>query len=361
MPRITHVVSAAPEFRYPQEEIARFAEKLFPEADQRKLHSISKNSQILSRRLARPLEWFQDLPGFGERNAAFQETAIELSCRAVSKLLEESGSASKRIGHIFFVTTTGLSNPTLDTHLLDRLPLERRVFRTPIWGLGCAGGVASLSRASEWLRANPSSYALVVCVELCSLTLLPSDRSKSNLVAACLFGDGCAAALLAGDEIQDEQSEKRELEILGAQSYTWPQSQEVMGWRFQDDGFQVVFSPEIPTLVRETARESTENFLSQHGSSLSEVDHFLSHPGGRKVVEAYEAALGLREEQFQHALAVLQQNGNMSSATVLYVLERFLLKDNFQPGASVLSSGLGPGFSVEMLLSKAAPLSKRCE
>jgi alkylresorcinol/alkylpyrone synthase len=217
--------------------------------------------------------------------------------------------------------------------------------RLPVWGLGCAGGVAGLARAAELTLTEPEGLVLLVAVETCGLTFCPEDRTKSNFIATALFGDGAGAVLVAGPK-----AEARGPRIVGSHSTLWPESYDIMGWDITEEGFRVKFSRDIPTIVRRYLRPVVEQFLKQHGLSPEEVAHYVSHPGGPKVLGAYAEALGLGPRQMILAREVLQEYGNTSSASVLFVLERTLEEACVSPGDYGLLLALGPGFCAEQLL-----------
>jgi alkylresorcinol/alkylpyrone synthase len=219
--------------------------------------------------------------------------------------------------------------------------------------LGCAGGAVGLSRARDFALADPSARVLLVALELCSLTFQPEDVTKRNLVAASLFADGAAAAVIVGRDVAIEPG-RRTLEITASQSILWKDTLDVMGWTIDGDGLHVVFSRDIPSIVREKLRPSLAAFLDRQGLAMDDVDHLVTHPGGVKVLRAYAEALGLAPERFQHARDVLREYGNMSSPSCLFVLERFLSTQEIGAGERALVSALGPGFSAEYVLMRGA-------
>jgi alkylresorcinol/alkylpyrone synthase len=243
---------------------------------------------------------------------------------------------------VVVVSTTGLATPSLDALLIERLGLPRDVIRLPIFGLGCVGGVLGMARAAALARETRGRPVLFAVVELCALTFRAADTSNSNIVAAALFGDGAAAGVIALDGAGP---------LLGASGqHTWPGSLDVMGWRIEDDGFGVLFSRDIPALVRNRYRDALCGFLDGRGLGLDDLDGFAMHPGGVKVLQALEQSLELAPAALDDSRAVLRDYGNMSAATVLFVLERMLAR-----GATgrLLASALGPGFTAGFLLLEA--------
>jgi alkylresorcinol/alkylpyrone synthase len=254
---------------------------------------------------------------------------------------------------VVFVSTTGLSTPSVDALLANEVGFRSGVRRTPIWGLGCAGGAVGLSQARDFALADPSARVLLIALELCSLTFQPGDRSKRNLVATSLFGDGAAAALVAGGGVEHAaRNGSTPLEILASRSVLWKDTEDVMGWSVDGAGLHVIFSRDIPTIVRDQVRPSLLGFLKEQGLSADAV-HLAAHPGGQRVLHAYAEALGLPAEAFRHARDVLRDCGNMSSPSCLFVLERFLDSGDVRPGEAVVVAALGPGFSAEYVLLRA--------
>ncbi len=347
MPRIQAVATAVPSTRVDQELAADFARRIF--ADRipglERLLPLFTNAGIQTRYFAAPREWFDTSHDLAEKSAMYVREATRLSAEAAEKALARAGLGPEDIDYIIYVNTTGLATPSIDARLINAMGFRHDVRRTPIWGLGCAGGVAGLSHAHHYALAHPAARILVITTELCGLTFLPDDISKSNLVATALFGDGAAAALISGDGC-DEPG----LGILDTRSRFYPDSLDVMGWTVLQEGLQVVFAHRIPRIVEETAAEDIGAFLASHRLKIADLDAFLLHPGGAKVLEAYEKALALEPAQLELPRGVLRDYGNMSSATVLFVLERYLEKHGTGNGGHGLVSALGPGFCSESLL-----------
>ena len=301
------------------------------------------NAGIEQRNFCVPPEWFTSPKSFSEKNITYIEWATKLGHEAAESCLRSIGMHSHEIDNIIFVSTTGMATPTIDARLINTLKLRQDIRRTPVWGLGCVGGAAGLVMAYDYLKAFPESKVMLIAVELCSLTFLFDDYTISNLVATSLFADGAVAVLLANDGEGPE--------IFATHSQTWPDSLDVMGWNFLDDGLQVVFSKSIPGIVRKNIHEDITGFLARHGLSLDDIDNYLIHPGGAKVLEAYQEALSLLPEHLEHSYQIIKNHGNMSSVTVLYILDRFL-KANDNAGKYGLLTALGPGFTSESLLFK---------
>ncbi len=346
MPRIAAVATAIPPYRVRQRDVQRLARQFFAPAIDNIDHytSIFENAEIETRSLAVPLEWFTERRSWGEANDLWIETATALGAEVARRCLAAARLTPQDVDHIFFVSTTGLAAPSIDARIMTLLDMPRHTRRTPIWGLGCAGGIAGLARASEYVRAFPEERALLVCVELCSLTFQFDDLSKRNLVAASLFGDGAAAVLVEGDALDGVGPE-----IIATESTLFPDSLDLMGWDIVDSGMRVVFGAGIPRVVTAQYRDLANGFLQRYGFSLPQIDHHIYHPGGAKVLRAYEQAAALSPTSLQHSRAVLRDYGNMSSATVLFVLKEFI-DSGIAPSEHGLMTVFGPGFSSEMVL-----------
>jgi len=341
------VGTSVPEHRIEQVEARVVAERLFGATPDRKdlIEKIFDNAQVRTRYSAAPPTWFTAPHPFSEKNALFRDSARRLCANAIRACLSSAGLETRDIDHLVVVTTTGVATPSLDALLINDLALRRDVVRTPIWGLGCAGGIGGLARAADFAVARPKSRIVVVAFEACTLTFLAEDESRQNLIAMSLFGDGAAAVLVAGD-----QAGLPGPSIVAHTGITWPDTLDVMGWEFVEKGFKVVLSKAIPVIVRNHIRGMTDDFLNNNGLDRTAVEHYITHPGGPRVIEAYREALGLSEEQVGHTRTVLREYGNMSSPTVLFIMKRFMDQLKDAGDAFGLASAMGPGFSAEMLL-----------
>ncbi|HEV2336197.1 MAG TPA: 3-oxoacyl-[acyl-carrier-protein] synthase III C-terminal domain-containing protein [Stellaceae bacterium] len=334
VPRLAALATAVPAYSLDQEAIAERARLLFAgAAGIGHLLPVFANSGIRRRYSSVPLDWFAEPHGWPERNRRYLATALDLLERAAGRALDRAGIPTHEIGGIVVVSTTGIATPSLDALLIERMRLPATVERLPIFGLGCVGGVIGLARAATIAAAMPEQAVLFLVVELCSLTFRRGDRTNSNIVAAALFGDGAAAAVVrcggAGPA------------VIAAGEHTWPRTLDIMGWEVAEDGLKPVFSRDIPRLVAERLGEVVRDFLGGHGLALADIDRFVCHPGGPKVIDAYEHAFGLERGLLEDARAVLRDFGNMSAASVLFVLERALE----QAWQRALVTALGPGFT----------------
>lgn len=358
---MTHILSvgtATPPYKVTQEEALQFArdwfQSSFPNID--RLLNVFHNGQIETRYFSAPLDWFKKPRSLREKNDRYVKRAVECGVCAIQRCLEDPMFMNSPVSHddidaIIFVSSTGFSTPSIDAKLMNELPFSPHTKRIPIWGLGCAGGASGLSRAHEFCLAYPEANVLVVTVELCSLTFQPGDRSKSNLVGTSLFADGAACTLLVGDESPLSESSRLPAhpKVHGTQSTIMPNSERVMGWEVKDEGLHVVFSKNIPAIIEQWLQPDVEQFLTTMGLRIEDISHFIAHPGGRKVLEAYETSLGLASGMTAPSREVLRHYGNMSSPTVLFVLKDHMRKP-VSAGNYGLAAALGPGFSSEMLL-----------
>lgn len=355
MPRIVSVSTYNPPYTLQQKNIEALTKQLF----QHKIPQLSRllrvfeNGDIETRHFGVPLEWHQTAHTLEERNNLYVELATAYSVEVIESCLANTTFLEKQIGPeeidaIVFVSSTGMATPTIDARVMNKLPFSDRMKRLPIWGLGCAGGAAGVSRAFDYCQAHKQAKVLVVCVELCSLTFQPNDYSKSNLVGASLFADGAAAVVVCGDEVTIKTT-KIVPHIVNTASKWMPDSEQVMGWDIKNNGLHVVFSKSIPSIISKWLGPFVEEFLEEQHLTKQQIDHFIAHPGGKKVLKAYEETLGLTEQQTAISKNVLKANGNMSSPTVLYVLEQYMEQPK-AVGDYGLLAALGPGFSGELVL-----------
>ncbi len=350
-PALLSLATAVPPIVLRQADIVTRATSLFDgrRSDIDRLLPVFENAGIETRHSCVPLDWYERSHSWSERNRLYIDNALVLLEQAAADCLKGAACTAGEIDAIVTVSTTGIATPSLDAHLVGRLGLRPDVIRLPIFGLGCAGGVLGLARAAALARAMPGARILFLVVELCALTFRKTDQSKSNIIAAALFGDGAAAALIgpAGGSTGGGA-----LAIGESGEHTWPDSLDVMGWHVEDDGLGVLFSRDIPALVRDQFRTAADWFLARHGLSRVDIDTFVCHPGGAKVIAALEEALQIPAGTMQEARDVLRQYGNMSAATVLFVLER-CLRASTRPQRALLSA-LGPGFTAAFMTLEAS-------
>jgi len=350
MSRVISVGTADIPYTFNQCEVKKFANELFTDNKHyiNRMLGVFDNSLIETRHFVHPRQWFDTPKNFVERSQSFLQNSILLSISAIKDCLEKADADLKDIDHIMFVTSTGISTPSVDAHLINELKLDPHIKRTPIWGLGCVGGAVGLTRAMEYTKAFPESAVLVIALEICSHAFHREDYSKSNIVSLALFSDGAAASIVSG--IEHRLSKSSNISLINSLSTTYYDSLGVMGWDIVDDGFKAIFSKDIPTIVRKEVRSNIEQLLSSNNLSISDLKQFAVHPGGAKVLMEYEGSLGLPEGTFKHSRKVLKEHGNMSSPTVLYVLKEIIEEKDFNQGEYGIISALGPGFSSEIIL-----------
>lgn len=340
------LATAVPDHILKQDDVVLGATKLFKNSfsNFERLIPVFKNAAIGSRYSCVPIEWYLEDHSFAERNALFIENAVILLERAIINCLEDANIDVKTIDALVVATTSGIAAPSLDALLVERLSMRRDIQRLPIFGLGCAGGVIGLSRAGSIAQSMPGARVVFAVVELCGLTFRFNDRSKSNVIATALFGDGAAAALLSTNLKGPKLSAWGE--------YTWPSTLDIMGWKIENDGFGVLFSRNIPNLIRSKMGNTVENFLNKNNLTLQQIDEFICHPGGAKVLNALEEVFKLNPGGLKTSREVLRQYGNMSAATILFVLEKSLqvASNNGQKQRLRLMSSLGPGFTAGFLV-----------
>ena len=338
-PRLNALATATPAHTLIQSEVASAAADLFSAefSDFKRLLPVYANAEIESRRSCVPLDWYLQPHSFSERNNLYLDHALDLIENAARACLEQAGMESSEIGGLVVVSSTGVATPSLDALLMERMQLRRDIRRLPVFGLGCVGGVLGLARAAAMARAEPGMQVLFLVVELCGLTFQKGDLSKSNVIATALFGDGAAGAIVSCEGTGPV--------ITGWGEHTWPDSLNVMGWNVSDNGLNVLFSRDIPTLVRKEMKSAVRNYLQDQELTVDDIDAYVTHPGGAKVLDALEEAFELPAGGLVHAREVLRRYGNMSAATVLFVLENTLAA---QSGRFLMSS-LGPGFTAGFL------------
>jgi alkylresorcinol/alkylpyrone synthase len=354
LPRIAAVETVNPPHKLSQKETMEFARNLFKDAfsDIERLLKVFQNGEISSRYFVMPIEWFKEKRSFQEKNDLYIDFATNLGAECIEKVMGTSESPIipyENIDAIFFISSSGISTPSIEARIMNVLPFSPHTKRIPIWGLGCAGGASGFSRAFDYCKAYPKSNVLVLSVELCSLTFQHEDLSKSNLVGTSLFADGVACALICGDESDVSMSTALSPYITDTMSTLKPHSEDVMGWELKDTGLYVVFSRDIPNVIRTWLKPNVDEFLNRNHLTSEQIKHFIAHPGGKKVLQAYVEALGLPLSKTDISRDVLMSNGNMSSATVFYVLKKFMETEQNEGDLGIMAA-LGPGFSSELLL-----------
>ena len=315
-----------------------------------RLEDLHRAVQVGGRHLALPLDAYPGLVTFEQRNSAWLTAALDVGEQAVLTALAGTELDARDIDHLFVVTTTGIATPSLDARLVNRLGLRNDIRRSPLFGLGCAGGAAGLARASDYLRAYPDQVAVLVSSEICSLTFQREDLSIPNIIASGLFGDGAAAAVIAGSDRINGGKAEHLPRIAANRAVFYPDTEGVMGWDVVDSGLKVVLSARVPDVVRTHIGGDVDKFLGDADLSRRDIDHWLVHTGGPRVLKAFAAALELPADALARSWRSLAEVGNLSSASVLFVLADLLADQSLQEGQQGLLAAMGPGFASEMLL-----------
>jgi alkylresorcinol/alkylpyrone synthase len=340
MARIAGIATAVPTHALDQADVGDRVRAQFTHSSVvTRLLPVFANTGIQRRYSCVPIEWYYDEHGWPERNALYRQSAVALLEEAALRALAAAGRAVEDVDTIVVVSTTGIATPSLDALLMERLPFKRTVRRLPVFGLGCVGGAIGLARAGAMADAYPGSVVLLLVVELCALWFRRDEISKSNVVATALFGDGAAAAVITADGAGPR--------IAASGEHTFPATLDVMGWDVADDGLSAIFSRDIPHIVETQLRDVVDRYLAQSRLERGNVDVFLSHPGGTKVLDALESAFGIASGTLVDSRITLRDYGNMSAVTVLFVLER-ALREGALTGDTwnrALLSAMGPGFT----------------
>lgn len=343
---IEAIATVVPEHQYAQEKIAAFARQAFPEL-MASYANVFEHARIETRYLARPLEYYLEGHSFHDRNADSVEQACLLAQRVCLDLSLKTKIDVQNFHQLLAVNTTTLATPSLDALLFHKMGLNPKVRRTPIFGTGCVGGAIGLSRASAHARAFPQENTVLLNVELCGHTFKPEDKSLKNLVGTSLFGDGASAVLLRGIK-----SNKAMCDIVATGSYLFPKSTHIMGWDFTETGLTLILARELPALVAKQFRVVVEEFLGSQNLTFKDIAHYAIHPGGPRVLEAVQKALGLADEHLEASWRHLKNYGNMSSVSIIFILDDVFKSRRPKAGELGLLMAMGPGFSAEFVLLK---------
>src|SRR6266700_4581443 len=353
--RIASVGTAFPAHRYPQAVITealkeRMQDKLEIPGVMNRLHS---NCGVDFRHIMFPLDTLGTISGFGPMNDLWIKGALELGQEAIQKALDHVGLEPSDISAIFFTSVTGIACPSIDARLVNLMGFPKDIKRTPIFGLGCVAGAAGIARATDYVRAFPNQYALLLSVELCSLTWQDNDQSIANLSSCGLFGDGAAAVVIAG---ADTPLAKKPTSIqspcprvVATRSTFYRNTEYIMGWDIGDTGFKIVLSPDVPKVVNEHLRNNVETFLADNGLTMDRICSYIFHSGGPKVLEAMETSLNLPPNALAPSWKSLREVGNLSAASVLAVMEDYLLNHPGTPGCYSILAAMGPAFCSELV------------
>jgi alkylresorcinol/alkylpyrone synthase len=314
------------------------------------LARLHRNVTVDGRYLAIPAEQYMEIKTWGEANDIWIKVAQELGEKALCLALHNAGLKPQDLGALFFTSVTGVASPSIDALLINRMGLPANIRRTPIFGLGCVAGAAGIARAADYVRAYPSQAAALVSVELCSLTLQREDLSVANLISSGLFADGSAAVIVTGEEFEASHPGNSGPKILATRSVFYPATEDMMGWKISEKGFRILLSTEVPNLIRQNLGRDVEAFVTDNGYQRSDLKSFVLHTGGPKVLEASASALGLNNGELDASWDCLRKVGNLSSASVLVVLEDVMAHRRPEPGTLGLLAAMGPGFCSELVL-----------
>jgi alkylresorcinol/alkylpyrone synthase len=347
--KIASAASAFPKHYYPQQFLLQKLQEYWGERlrNPQMLARLHRNVEVKGRHLAMPPEKYYEINTWGKANDVWIQVAQELGEQALCRALHHAGLEPGELGALFFTSVTGISSPSIDALLINRMGLSPNIRRVPIFGLGCVAGAAGIARAADYVRAYPSQSAALVSVELCSLTIQRDDLSVANLISSGLFADGSAAVIVTGDEVNALGPE-----IVDTRSVFYPETEEMMGWNISEKGFKITLSPEVPALIREHLGKDVDAFLADHELARNDIGSWVLHTGGPKVLEATAAALNLNNGQLDASWDCLKRVGNLSSASVLVVLEDVLRNRRPEPGTLGVLAAMGPGFCSELVLLK---------
>lgn len=342
---ITATATAVPPYRISREEVKTYMSEVFPLDDARlkAMMSVVDNSQVKDRYCVHPVDYIIQQRPLSKISCEYAENSIRLGRTVATDCLERAGLQPDEIDMLITVSCTGVMIPSLDAHLINLMGFRHNIRRLPITELGCAGGAAALTCAREHIRANPQSNVLVVVVEIPSLTFQRGNVSQANLISTILFGDGAAAAVVTGNEADG-------VRILDSASHLFQDSIDAMGFDLRESGFHILLSKDVPQLIRQEVKSLVSSFLDKNGLRRDQLTSFVFHPGGQRVLSYIQEELGLDHNDTQSSWNVLAEYGNLSSASVLFVLHDHIQKNRKRPGEYGLMAAFGPGFSAEMLL-----------
>ncbi len=352
--RIAAVGHALPPHYYDQDALLEALRDLWQGRfhNPERLERLHRHVLVGGRHLALPVGEYRALETWGDANSAWIRVAQEVGGLAVEKALAAAGLRVSDVDALIFVTVTGVATPSIDARLMNRLGLPSRVKRMPIFGLGCVAGAAGIARAADYVRAFPEQVAVLLSVELCSLTLQREDLGIPNLIATGLFGDGAAAVVVTGAQrpAPEASAGATSPSILATRSVFYPQSEDVMGWDISERGFRIILSADVPKIARDFLRKDVDSFLLDQGLSRRDISRWICHPGGPKVLEALEESLELPEGALEITWRSLREVGNLSSTSVLLILEETLKRNPPDAGSYGLLLAMGPGFCSELVL-----------
>jgi alkylresorcinol/alkylpyrone synthase len=343
------VTTALPPYYATQSEIVEFLgqQKIMKPAQFERFKRFMESVQVKGRHLSVPLHDYLNITNsFAKKNEAWLKTSMNLLEKAVGELLEQANLEAKNISLLMSTSITGLTIPSLEARLMNKFAFKASTKRVPLFGLGCLAGAAGIARAHDYLKAYPEEAVIFFSSELCSLTVQLTDVSVANMISTSLFGDGAAAVLLVGES--HPLKNKCKLKILETQSSFYPETEEIMGWDIVDQGFKIILSSGVPELVQKYVPSDLTRILNKRKMTQRDLEFFVSHPGGPKVLEAMELALELKQNELKSSWKSLSEIGNLSSASVLFILKETI--ENLKQERFGLMTAMGPGFCSEMLI-----------
>ncbi len=345
--KIISAATAFPPHCYSQQAIAGALKRLWKDRlpNTAVLDRLHANCGVEQRYLTLEIDAYERVETFGASNTLWIQAAQQLGKSAICRALNSANLQPRDIDALFFVSVTGVASPSIDARLINLMGLSRHLKRIPIFGLGCVAGAAGIARAADYVRAYPDQIAVVLSVELCSLTWQRNDLSVANLISCGLFGDGAASVIIAGNEV-----ELPGVQILDTLSVFYPGSEDVMGWDISEEGFRIVLSPDVPTVIKNHLGSDVDGFLARHDLQRSDISSWIIHTGGPKVLAAVESSLDLPPDALAASRQSLRQVGNLSSASVLVVLDDFLKHRRSEAGSYSVLAAMGPGFCSELVL-----------
>ena len=345
--QIASASSAFPQHYYPQAVLLGALKQYWGARldNPKMLNRLHQHVGVDGRFLALPVDEYPKIKNWGEANDHWIRAAEELGQKAICRAITSAGLHATDISALFFTSITGICSPSIDARLINRMKLSPNLKRIPIFGLGCVAGAAGIARAADYVRAYPDQVAVVLAVEICSLTLQKEDMSVANLISSGLFGDGAGAVVVAGSDFEPHGPQ-----ILATRSVFYPETEEMMGWDVSEKGFRIVLSREVPALIQRQLAGDVDAFLADHGYTRADVGSWVLHTGGPKVLEATAAALDLKNGELDASWDCLRRTGNLSSASVLVVLEEVMTRRRPEPGTIGLLAAMGPGFCSELVL-----------
>ena len=342
---IAATATALPPHTITRDDVKYYMGRVFdiPERRLEAMMSIVDNAQVHKRHSIFPIEYTVEPRALYQTNQEYIEHAVKLGQEAAEKCLQRAGLRPDEVDLIITVSCTGFMIPSLDAHLINLMGFRSNVRRMPFTELGCAAGAMALGRAADFLKAHPGGNVLIIAVELPSLTFQRKDISQANLISSILFGDGAAAVLVTGRQVPGPK-------IMVSETYTFPDSLGAMGFDLRDSGFHILLAKDVPEMIGDKIRELVDGFLERHGRKFQDIKGWILHPGGARLLGNVEIALGLTKCQTQPSWDILSNVGNLSSATILFILQEWLEKRPLKPGDYALAAAFGPGFSAEFLL-----------